>query len=85
MTKRQKEIIRDNLKAFMTNFGNVRIESEAYGKGFYVFSPEDSESYVQYCYNIDYLNGWLYGCVQGAHKCVKFTEERKRELDGELI
>lgn len=21
---------------------------------------------TKYCYNIDYLNGWLYGCVQAA-------------------
>jgi hypothetical protein len=80
MTNRQKEIIKDNLQAFVTNFGAVRIEKGNYGTGFYVYSPADSEGYVQYCYNIDYLNGWLYGCVQGAHKRVQFTEERKREL-----
>lgn len=70
MTKRQKEVIHDNLRAFVANFGEVRIESTDYGGGFYVFSPADSDSYVQYCYNIDYLNGWLYGCVQAVHKMV---------------
>ena len=78
----EKEILKDNLNAFVKNFGEVRIEKENFGAGYYVFSPSTSESYVQYCYNIDYLNGWLYGCVQGAMKCVKFTEERKHELEG---
>lgn len=71
MKEREKEIIKDNLKSFIANFGDVRIEKEDYGKGFYVFSPADSSSYVQYCYNIDYLNGWLYGCVQANNKIVK--------------
>lgn len=75
MTSKQKEIIADNLRAFIHNFGEVRIEKEDYGRGFYVFSPANSDSYVQYCYNIDYLNGWLYGCVQAVHKMVKPIEE----------
>lgn len=66
MTTKQKEIIKDNLRAFTTNFGDVRIVKEEYGKGFYVFYPATSESYIQFCYNIDYLNGWLYGVVQGV-------------------
>ena len=32
---------------------------------FYVYRNEqeynDGGSWVQFCYNIDYLNGWLYG------------------------
>lgn len=36
MTTRQKEIIRDNLRAFVHNFGDVRIESAGYGGGFYI-------------------------------------------------
>lgn len=82
ITGREKEIIEDNLRAFVANFGEVRIEKESCGNGFYVFSPSDRDSYVQYCYNIYYLDGWLYGCVQGAMGCVKFTEERKSELNG---
>ena len=68
MTTKQKELIKDNLRAFVNNFGDVRIEKEPYGKGFYVYYPATSEdgSYIQYCYNIDYLNGWLYGVVQGC-------------------
>lgn len=69
MTKREKEIIKDNLRAFVHNFGEVRIEKvDNYDSGFYVFYPAESESYIQYCYDISYLDGWLYGVVQG---CVK--------------
>lgn len=66
MTAKQKELIKDNLRAFNTNFGEVRIEKEDYGKGFYVYYPADADSYIQFCYDIDYLNGWLYGVVQGC-------------------
>ena len=66
MTKREMEIISDNLRAFNKNFGEVRIEKEDYGKGFYVFYPAESESWIQFFYDIDYLNGWLYGVVQGV-------------------
>lgn len=66
MTAKEKEIIKDNLYAFIHNFGEVRIEKEDYGKGFYVFYPKESESWIQYCYDINYLNGWLYGVVQGV-------------------
>lgn len=66
MTAREKEIIKDNLRAFTANFGEVRIEDADYGNGFYVFYPTESESWIQYCYSIEYLDGWLYGIVQGA-------------------
>lgn len=66
--KCQAETITDNLRAFTNNFGSPRIEKEDYGSGFYVFYPPESESWIQYCYNIDYLNGWLYGVVQGIHR-----------------
>lgn len=68
MTKRQKEIIADNLRAFKANFGEVRIVDADYGGGFYVFYPADkpNDSWIQYCYDINYLNGWLYGVVQGV-------------------
>ena len=66
MTKRQKETIKDNLNAFVANFGEVRIEKADYGPGFYVFYPVNAETWIQFCHNIDYLDGWLYGVVQGA-------------------
>lgn len=70
MTNRQKEIIRDNLNAYINNFGYISIEKEINGKGFYVFTDEEKKrcgDYTQYCYNIDYLNGWLYGAVQAVN------------------
>jgi hypothetical protein len=70
-TERENEIVKDNLRSFLYNFGKVRIEREHCSDGFYVFCPPESESWVQYCYNIDYLNGWLYGCVQAVHKIIK--------------
>lgn len=38
MTKRQNEIIKDNLNAYIANFGYIAIEKEDYGKGFYIFT-----------------------------------------------
>jgi len=70
MTKKQRELIDDNLKAFIANFGAPRIVKADYGSGFYIYYPADNpnpySSYIQYCYDINYLNGWLYGVVQGA-------------------
>ena len=79
MTEKHQELIRDNLNSFIANFGEPRIEKTKYGKGFYVFYPADAESYIQYCYNIDYLNGWLYGVVQGdiVRKIYEKTKEVK--------
>ena len=78
LTNKQKEIIADNYRAFVYNFGEPRIEREDYGKGLYVYYPSDSDSYIQYCYNIDYLNGWLYGIVQGRVRG-EFKERIKEE------
>lgn len=66
MTKREMEVIKDNLRAFTHNFGDVRIEKDDYGKGYYVFYPTDADTWIQYCYNINYLDGWLFGVVQGC-------------------
>lgn len=83
LTKKQSEIIADNLRAFRHNFGDVRIERDDYGSGFYVFYPAESEnsSWIQYCYDINYLNGWLYGVVQGVVRG-EFKEKRQ-EVDNE--
>lgn len=67
-TKNQYETIKDNYNAFVANFGTPRIERADYGGGFYVFLPADANSWIQFCYNIDYLNGWLYGCVQAFNR-----------------
>ena len=68
--KYEFETIKDNLCAFINNFGEPRITREDAGKGFYVFFPADSDdgSWIQFCYDINYLNGWLYGVVQGVNR-----------------
>ena len=74
MTAREKEIIKDNLKAYQANFDYICIIKADFGGGFYVYTSKErkeSGSYTQFCYNIDYLNGWLYGCVQVANNIIK--------------
>ena len=46
MTKKQMEIIKDNLRACTNNFGYICIEKEDYGKGFYVFTSPNEKSKV---------------------------------------
>lgn len=74
LTKRQNELIKDNLRAYINNFGYIKIEKANYGGGFYVYTDEQRATTgicTQFCYNIDYLNGWLYGAVQAANKIMK--------------
>ena len=75
LTPKQQEIIRDNYAAYIHNFERPVIMPEDYGKGFYVYRNEqeakEGNSWVQFCYNIDYLNGWLYGAVQAKCKQVR--------------
>lgn len=78
MTKKQMEIIKDNLRAYEKNFGYIKIVKEDYGKGFYIYTDEERAeqgSWTQYCYNIDYLNGWLYGAVQAINGIMKPIEK----------
>lgn len=73
-TPKQFAIIKDNLRAYFVNMGYIHIEKADYGKGWYIFkSAEDAKngSYVQFCENIDYLNGWLYGVVQAVNGIIK--------------
>lgn len=85
MTELQKEKIEKNLNAYKENFGYIEIVKQKYDKGFYVFTSKEKRErneYTQYCYNIDYLNGWLYGCVQAANGIVspvykKFAKYRE--------
>lgn len=70
MTEKELETIKDNLNAYKANFDYISIEKENFGKGYYIFTTKERKefgNYTQYCYNIDYLNGWLYGCVQAIH------------------
>lgn len=70
LKQREQEILADNYRAYVHNFERPVIIKEDYGKGFYVYRNEqeynDGGSWVQFCYNIDYLNGWLYGAVQAV-------------------
>lgn len=78
MTKRQMEIINDNLRTYKKNFGYIEIVKEDYGKGFYVFTSKERKeqgSWTEYCYNIDYLNGWLYGAAQAINRIMKPIEK----------
>lgn len=70
MTNRQREIIADNMRAFVHNFGPVKIEKEDCGRGFMVYYPADSDTWTYYAPNIDNLDGWLYGAVQAIHRIV---------------
>lgn len=74
LTAKQNELIKDNLTAYINNFGYIKIEKADYGSGFYVYTDEQRAAegaYTQFCYNIDYLNGWLYGAVQAANGVMK--------------
>ena len=78
MRKVHQEFIEDNLRAFTANFGAPRIEKADYGSGWYVYYPADADTYIQYCCDISYLNGWLYGVVQGFLR----GEFKKGAIDG---
>lgn len=78
LTEKQREIIHDNLVAFENNFGEPKIVRADYGSGLYVFWPADADSYIQYCYDIKYCDGWLYGCVQAFHRHSMFDEAYKK-------
>lgn len=80
MTKKQMEIINDNLRAYKNNFDYIEIVKEDCGKGFYVFTSKERKeqgSWTEYCYNIDYLNGWLFGAVQAINRIMKPIEKRR--------
>ena len=73
-TRKQMENISDNLNAYLANFGYLKIVEADYGGGFLVYTDEQRAeygNYTQYCYNFDYLNGWLYGAVQAINGIMK--------------
>lgn len=79
-TKSEMEIVNDSLQAYIANFGKPRIVRGDDGESFYVFT-DDSDLWRQYCYNIDYLNGWLYGCVQTINGNPKPDREMREMCD----
>ena len=81
-TRAQMENIHDNLRAYLVNFGYLKIVKADYSRGFYIYTDEqraESGSYTQYCYSLDYLNGWLYGAVQAVNGIMKPLSNKERE------
>ena len=81
LTKRQQETIKDNLTAYIANFGYIKIEKGDYS-GFYIYADKqqaDQGYWTEYCENIDYVNGWLYGAVQAVNGIMK---PLKNEIGG---
>ena len=72
LTKKEREIIKDNLAAFIVNFGVPRLVRADYGRGLFVYMG-DSDSSINFAYDINYLNGWLYGAVQAANRTRDFV------------
>lgn len=88
MTTKEMKIIEDNLRAYRNNFGFIKIEKENCGKGLYVYTSKErveEGSWTQYCYNIDYLNGWLYGCVQAANGIMKKIKKPTMEELADML
>ena len=67
LTKKEMETVKDNLNAFIANFGVPRVVRADYGRGLFVYMG-DSNSAIHFCYDINYFNGWLYGAVQAANR-----------------
>ncbi len=72
LTKKEREIIKDNLSAFIVNFGVPRLVRADYGRGLFVYMG-DSDSAIHFCYDINYFNGWLYGAVQAVNRTRDFV------------
>lgn len=86
-TPKQFIAVRSNLRAYIANMGYIHIEKANYGKGWYIFkSAEDIKngSYVQFCENIDYLNGWLYGVVQAVCGIIKADGDKSIDRSMQL-
>jgi len=80
ITEAHKEVIEKNLNGYIANFETPYIVYDGGGIGqavawgdherFYVYRNkseyDNGGEYVQYCYDISYLDGWLYGAVQAA-------------------
>lgn len=69
LTIREYKAIEANLRAFEHNFGKLYLHKSPYDKGFRIYLTEaDAKGgrHIHSCNNIEYLNGWLYGVVQGG-------------------
>ena len=81
LTKKQQETIQQNYNAYVHNFETPVIERGEAGNDFYVWRNASEHasgtSWVQYCYNVSYLDGWLYGAVQAKCKQLRPIEEKE--------
>lgn len=70
LTKKQAEIMKQSpeLRAYTYNFGEPVIERV---NGVFFIYPTQTEysqgHYVNFAHSLDYLKGWLYGCVQSVN------------------
>lgn len=77
-TEEFNEISR-NLNAYLNNFGYLRITKADAVDSYYVFTDENryaEGNWTQFCINISYLDGWLYGAVQAVNKIMKPMETK---------
>lgn len=58
--------------AFIVNFGVPRLVRADYGRGLFVYMG-DSDNSIHFAYDINYLNGWLYGAVQAVNRTKEFV------------
>lgn len=75
LTKKEQEIIKNNLNAFLYYFKPIKIEKD--NDGYFYIYQEGRDEYIQRCYNIHYVNGWLYGAVQRECKVIGTLEQTK--------
>lgn len=76
---KENNTIERELNAFLDNFEEIAIYKE--GNSYFIFLKNDitenimewHDKYIHYASNIEYIRGWLYGCVQANNKRVKST------------
>ena len=71
LTKRDKELIKTNLKFFKIYYKEIYIGKCIYNKSIYVYwideINKEKNNFIALCENIHELNGWLYGMTQGTY------------------
>ena len=65
LTEEQLKMIQKNLRAFTRMLGPVWIEKEEDEGEFRIYFPVDRKKHIYSCGDIEAVDGWLHGCVQG--------------------
>ena len=83
-TQEEYDSIVTNLYPFIKNFGYPEIK-KADLVGWFIFLNGNPIP-ITYCYDISYLDGWLWGCVQGAnHRLPMYRQDLHiKWIDGEM-